>query len=394
MKTTTITDVRVFTVEGRGTGGDYHRQKDDHWIVGDTIANPMSVYPHYRASRLSWGMDALGSIVVEVEAAGGTVGVATGFGGRAAAELITTHFRRFLIGADPADINRIWDQMYRASLFYGRKGLPVAAISVVDLALWDLLGVLRDEPVYRLIGGATKDALTCYMTGPRPEFAKASGFLGGKVPLPHGPSEGPAGLRANRAFLAAHREAVGPDFPLMVDCYMALDVPYAIDLATTCADLGIHWWEEVLSPDDVEGHAIIKRACPTVRWTTGEHEYTRYGFRRLIEGRAIDILQPDVMWLGGLTELLRVAAMAAAYDIPVVPHASGPYSYHFALSQPNAPFAEYVNFSPDGTEIVPVFGALFEAEPLPQNGVVPQPDAPGFGLSLASRAALVPFAAG
>lgn len=394
MRRNEIVDVRVYQVEARGAGGDYHRQSDEHWIVGTQISNPMSVYPQYRGSRLSWGIDALGSIVVELEARDGTRGIATGMGGRPAGELVLRHFARFLLGADPADVNRIWDQMYRASLFYGRKGLPVAAISVVDLALWDLLGKLRDEPVYRLVGGATKDRLSCYMTGPRPEAAKAWGFLGGKVPLPHGPAEGPDGLRRNREFLAAHREAVGPDFPLMVDCYMSLDVPYAIDLATACKDLGIYWWEEVLSPDDVEGHSLIKRACPTQRWTTGEHEYTRYGFRRLIEGRAIDILQPDVMWLGGLTELLRVSAMAAAYDVPVVPHASGPYSYHFVLAQTNSPFCEFVNFSPDGKDIVPIFGGLFSNEPVPVDGVMPFPQEPGFGLTIADRDRLAPLAAG
>lgn len=387
-----ITAVRVYTVEARGSGGDYHKQTGEHWLVGTTIANPMSVYPQYRASRLSWGMDALGSLVVEVEASDGSVGVATGFGGRAGAELIVSHFERFILGADPADINRMWDQMYRASLFYGRKGITLAAISVVDLALWDLLGKLWDEPVYRLVGGAMREELRCYMTGPRPEFAKREGFMGGKVPLPHGPADGQEGLRANHAFLAAHREAIGPDFPLMVDCYMALDVPYAIELATFCADLSIHWWEEVLSPDDVEGLTLIKRACPHVRWTTGEHEYTRYGFRRLVEGRVVDILQPDVMWVGGLTELLRIGALASAYDVPVVAHASGPYSYHFAFSQPNTPFCEYVNFSPDGKTIVPVFGGLFADEPLPKGGTMAVPDAPGFGLTLADRNALTPYA--
>ena len=139
---------------------------------------------------------------------------------------------------------------------------------------------------------------------------------GAKVPLPYGPGDGPPGLQANRDFLAAHRASVGADFPLTVDCYMSLTVPYAIDLANTVRDLNLYWMEECLQPDGFDGHTLLKTRAPWMKWTTDEHEYTRYGFRKLIETRSVDILQPDMRWLGGLTEAMRVAAMAAAYDIP------------------------------------------------------------------------------
>jgi len=379
---TKIVDLRAYTVAEKGAGGEYHDRPQGHWLVDSLIANPMSGYPEYRASRTSWGIGVLGSIVVEVETAGGIIGVATGLGGDPACFLIEKHFRRFVVGSDVRDTARIWDQMFRASLPYGRKGLALAALSVVDLALWDVLGLLRNEPVYKLIGGETREAIAVYQTGPRADLSKEMGFMGAKVPLPHGPADGLEGLKANVAFLAAQRDAVGPDFPLMVDCYMALDVPYAVDLAKAVEPLGIYWLEECLPPDDVDGYRLLKARVPTMRWTTGEHEYTRYGFRRLIAERAIDILQPDVMWVGGLTELLRISAMAAAYDIPVVPHGSGAYSYHFVMSQPHSPFVEYLNTSPDGDRILPVFGNLFVDEPLPRDGRVRPPDAPGWGLEL------------
>lgn len=167
---------------------------------------------------------------------------------------------------------------------------------------------------------------------------------------------------------------------------MSLDVSYAVDLAEALKPLGIYWIEEPLSPDDVEGHRILKQRSPTTRWTTGEHEYTRYGFRELIAGRAVDILQPDMMWMGGLTEALRVSAMAAAYDIPVVPHGSGAYSYHFVLLQPHVPFCEYVNMSPDGATQPPVFGGLFEGDEPPAGGRITVSDRPGFGLTLDRKA--------
>lgn len=382
MRRDEIIDVRAYVVDARGAGGDYHARDEGHWLIDTLIANPMSGYPDYKASRTSWGIAVLGSIVVEIETKGGVVGVATGLGGPPACFMIEKHFRRFLIGAEPRDINRLWDQMYRASLPYGRKGIAIAAISIVDLALWDLLGHLRDEPVYAMIGGATRDTISLYCTGPRPDIAKKLGFWGGKVPLPHGPADGVDGLRENVAFLAAHRDAVGPDFPLMIDCYMSLDVTYAVSLAEALEPVGIHWIEEPLSPDDIEGHRILKARCPTMRWTTGEHEYTRYGFRDLLEGRAIDILQPDVMWMGGLTEALRVSAMAAAYDIPVVPHGSGAYSYHLVYAQPHIPFCEYVNMSAGGDTIEPTFGTLFDGDDIPENGTIRPSDRPGFGLTL------------
>lgn len=276
-------------------------------------------------------------------------------------------------------------------MFYGRKGLPVAVISVIDLALWDLKGKLWNEPVYRLLGGSTRDRLHFYCTGPEPAAAKEIGFIGAKVPLPFGPDLGLSGLRRNVEFLRKHRESVGLDFPLRVDCYMSLNVPYTTQLVQACKDLDIDWWEECLSPDDSDGFEQLKRAHPTVKFTTGEHEYSRFGFRKLIEDRNLDILQPDVMWVGGMTELQRISAMAAAYDMPIVPHASGPYSYHFVISQPNAPFQEYLANSPDGKSVQPVFGDLFVNEPIPTKGYVDvaQLDKPGFGLELSPKARLI-----
>lgn len=377
-----IVDVRAYVVDGSDIGGDYHRRAAGHWIADTLIANPMSLYPEYRERRTSWGIGVLGSVLVEIEAADGTIGVATGMGSLPACFLIEKHFRRFLLGSDPRDTARLWDQMFRASMFYGRKGLAMTAVSVVDLALWDLLGKLRGEPVYKMIGGAVRESLPLYCTGPEPAVYQRQGFFGGKIPLPEGPADGPAGLRRNVERIAAVRAEVGPDYPLMIDCYMALDVPYAIALAEAVRPLGIYWLEEVLHPDDFDGHRTLKAACPWMRWTTGEHEYTRYGFRNLIAARSVDIVQPDVMWCGGLTELIRIAALANAYDIPVVPHGSGAYSYHFCITQPQAIFAEYINISPDGRALSPVFGSMFKNEAMPANGAISLTDDPGFGLEL------------
>src|SRR5580692_11647697 len=153
MKQLTIKAIRAFTV--RGGGADYHDQSGEHWI-DDHIASPMSQYPEYRQSRRSFGLDVLGTLVVEVEASDGSVGFALTTGGEIGAFIVEKHFARFVEGRGIGDIELIWEQMYRSSLFYGRKGVVVNAISGVDLALWDLLGKCRGEPVYQLLGGPVR----------------------------------------------------------------------------------------------------------------------------------------------------------------------------------------------------------------------------------------------
>lgn len=365
------------------TVSGYFEKTPGHWIIDSVIANPMSGYPEYHARRSSWGSKANGTVVVELTTDSGLTGIGLSQGGIPAARIIVDHLSRFLLGSDPRDVERLWDQMFRATLPYGRKGLPICAISAVDIALWDLCGKLRDEPVYKLLGGETKSEIPCYVTGPQPLAAKELGFFGGKMPLPYGPADGIEGLNANVEMVAKAREQVGPDFDLMLDCYMALDVPYTIDLANAVRPYRVHWIEEALMPDDYDGHARIKAACPWQRFSTGEHEYTRYGFRELINRGNLDILQPDLGWVGGITEAKKIAAMAQAYDLPVIPHGSGVFSTHFQMASSNGPFQEILAMSPTGDAIVPIWNGLIEGDPLPENGVVRPPDLPGWGITLA-----------
>eukprot|EP00045_Choanoeca_perplexa_P017980 m.273438 g.273438 ORF g.273438 m.273438 type:complete len:442 (+) comp17684_c0_seq22:905-2230(+) len=367
-------------------GADCHDVDDGHWINGEPtpIAHPMSHYPLYSAARKTWGINALGSVIVEVEADDGTVGVGVSIGGDPACFIIENHLSRFVEGQDPRDVELMWDQMYRATVNYGRKGLPVQALSAVDIAIWDLLGKLRNEPVYALLGGKSKDRLPVYCTSSNPVNAKSLGFVGGKVPCPYGPSAGDEGFRKNVAFFKDWREKVGPEYPLMLDCYMALTVPYAIKLAKALQPYGLKWIEECLHPDDYDGYEQIKRNIEGtgIMVTTAEHEYTRYGYRELIRRKAVDVLQPDITWLGGITEAKRIVAMASAYDILVIPHGSSIYSYHLQYAFPNCPLAEYINLSPKSDKIVPYFGGLFPDEPLPKDGFIDLPERPGFGVTL------------
>jgi L-rhamnonate dehydratase len=403
---------------GPGAGGDYHDVAKGHWLIGE-ISTPMSKYAEYRPSRTSWGINVLGSFCVEIEASDGTTGFATGFGGPPACWIVTHHLERFLLGCDPRNTNRLWDQMFRATMFYGRKGLPIATISVVDLALWDLLGKLRGEPVYKMIGGAIKDEVAFYCTGPEPTATKAAGFWGAKVALPYGPDEGQAGLRKNVAFLTKHRADIGPDYPLMVDCWMSLTVQYAIELATACLHLNIEWWEEVLHPDDTEGYALIKKALPQIKFTTGEVRLSLRLLPIMYSPAPHSTNTPSTASArssprapspsSSPTSCGSAASPSSSKSRPRPPRTTSP-SYPtrpaptrttlssrsrtvrsrwvslIILQQVTNPPQEYLCNAPDGTfgptntdPLPPVFGTLFEEEPTPVMGklLVSQLDRPG-----------------
>jgi len=363
-----------------------HDPSRRHWIFDSKIASPMSRWPPYRDDRRSWGIDALGSVVVEVETTSGHVGIAPSVGGPAAAYIVEHHLARFVegIALDRTAIETAWEQMYAATLFYGRRGLVVNAISAIDLALWDALGQTLEAPVWSLLGGTPRDELALYATTPDIAAARELGFVGGKLPLPAGTAEGAAGVAENLAAAAAARAACeDDDFFLAADCFMSMELEFATEVARGLADLGFIWIEEPLSPDDYGGQRLLReRISPRIQHAAGEHEATRWGFALLFDGRCIDIAQPDVGWCGGLTELLRIARLADAAGVLVIPHGSSVYSYHFCATRPQTPFGEFALLDPEGATVSPQLAPLLLGEPLPENGRVRIPETPGFGVTL------------
>jgi L-rhamnonate dehydratase len=346
------------------------------------IATPMSKFPAYQATRRSFGIDVLGSLLVEVEADDGTIGFALTTGGVPAAYLVEKHFRRFVVGQSAVNVDAMFDQMYHASLYYGRKGLTLNAISAVECAVWDLLGKLRQEPVWAMIGGKMRDRQPMYATGPRPDLAKKMGFIGGKMPLPYGPAHGEEGLRRNIELAARMREACGPDFFLAFDCWMALSPAYALRLIEALHPYNFLWVEECLPPDDYSGYEqLVSQRSHSIMISSGEHEYSRWGFENLLRA-GVDMVQPDIHWCGGLGELLKIKALASAKGRLCVPHASSVYSYHFAITSDATPFSEFLMMAPKADRIVPMFTPLFTNETVPVNGFVTMGDLPGFGVEL------------
>jgi len=347
------------------------------WLSESLVASPLSIYPAYREKRSSW-FGLMTTAIVELETDAGISGLGTigGGKGRAAATLVEDQFRALLMGQDPFAIELLWEQMFRASQAWGRKGLAIEIISGIDIALWDLLGKATNQPVYNLAGGKTKERIPAYVTGNLTERHLQEGFRSVKLALPHGPADGEKGLRENIGLVERTRELIGEDGDIMLDCYMALDVPYAIELTRAVKPYDVLWLEEPVPPDQLEGYRRIKDAVPDMLIAGGEHEYTRFGFRDLIESRAVDVLQPDIYRAGGFSELKKIAAMASAYGLPVIPHGVGAGTYHFVVSTPNSPRAEFVDIFAQGGRMP------LQGEPVPKGGFLELEATPGFGYSL------------
>jgi L-rhamnonate dehydratase len=230
-------------------GADYHNQHQPHWINELPVANPMSIYEEYKAKRTSWGINALGTVVVEVELTDGTVGIAAASAVSRLATSSNDISAVLLKVRTQHNVELIWDQMWRATMPTDAR-VSRSTPSVPSTSLWDCLGKLLDEPIYALIGGKTKSDFRSTPQTSRPDLAKDFGFQGAKIPCRYGPADGIEGLKKNVRIVAEAREQVGEDFPLRLDCYMSLTVPYAIELAKALAPFKLHWMEECLPPDD------------------------------------------------------------------------------------------------------------------------------------------------
>lgn len=382
-----IVDVRAWLVppkerEPQPSVDDSQPAKPTGWLAGN-IANPLSRYPEFAANRAS-GINSrlMGGIIVEVESESGVIGVASGGGGFAAAAMIEGHFARLITGASANQHEWIWDRLYSGSLHYGRKGMPLHAISAVDLAVWDLHGKLTGQPVHALIGGRMRESLRCYATGPRPDVARDLGFIAGKLPLPYAPCEGDDGFEANVDLARSWRNKLGDAFPLLYDCWMALDVQYTVRLMDAVQPLGVRWVEDCLPPDEYDGFRQIRqRGNQNVLMVSGEHEYALTGFKQLLD-TGIQIAQPDLGWCGGLTVLLKISALAQAYRVPVVPHCGGMYGAHFSITRSDFDVAEYPVISAEGDALARLHEPYLVGETVPVNGRHDPGDAPGFGLDL------------
>jgi L-rhamnonate dehydratase len=315
-----------------------------------------------------------GEIVVEIKTDQGIIGYGLGGGGAAGAAVIERHLSELLMGANPLNTELLWDQMYASMAFYGRRGIGVMALSGVDLALWDIAGKHAGVPVHKLLGGPVKDKVRAYYTGENMEAALNAGFQAFKLPIRYGPRDGREGMKGTIDELRKIRGIIGPDTELMIDVSCQWNVPYTLEMAERMAEFRLYWIEEPLTPDELDGYAQLCREIRGTLIASGEHEYTRFGFQELIGHRAVKLLQPDTTWSGGLTEVRRIAALAAAHNLPMAPHrGSSPYGLTVIMTTPNCVFAENLGVLENGNELMQAITSRFE------KGYYYPNEKPGFG---------------
>ena len=346
------------------------RMESYRWPRKKPIRNGRYVYP-------TAGLD-----VVKIETDDGPTGLGLSGGVEQAVGIgreILSHLKQYVIGQDPFDTERIWEEMWQPKLV-GRRGVTTRVISGIDIALWDLKGKITGQPVSKLLGGYA-EKIPVYIAGGYYEEGKGLDELAKEmeIALSVGASAvkmkiGGVAIKEDVERVRVVRDAIGTDVKLMVDANCAYRYYEAIDIARKIEPYDIFWFEEPVNPDDYKGHKLIAEAT-TIPIATGENEYTRYGFRDLIESRSVAILQPDALIMGGVTEFMKVAAMAQSHDLPLASHGTQDVHIHLMTAVPNGLILEYYSTSTD-----PLRGEMFQYNLEVKDGYVWSPTRPGFGI--------------
>jgi len=303
-------------------------------------------------------------------------------GGEATRSLILNNIAPAIIGRDPLETEAIWTDLFHYLRGVGRKGLTFAALSAIDLALWDLKGKIVDLPVFRLLGG-NQTRVPVYASGGWTSYdddqllaemtdmiAQGYSHIKFKVGV-----EGATNLRRDVERVRKVRDAVGPDIRLLLDANNCWDAATAVQFANRVRDCDIFLFEEPVLADDIPGLARFKRGTD-IPLATGEHEYTRYGVRDLILAEAADIVQADAARAGGYTEMLKIGALTQAWNLRFAPHAMEHMHLHLVSAMPNAPFVERLRLFEEIT------GLVLKDGPMPEAGAFTLNEKPGFGLAL------------
>jgi L-alanine-DL-glutamate epimerase-like enolase superfamily enzyme len=312
--------------------------------------------------------------------------------------LLNHEFGPKIIGCDPADITFIWEDLYNgvradtarmsghAMPELARRGLTVAAISAIDIALWDILGKADSKPVWQLLGGRKADRLRAYASGGWADkdsigaqlqsYIDQGGFDGVKMRV--GAMDGTPHRSAER--VKAARKALGPDIDLMVDAHGTFTVADAKRFAYLARDCDLAWFEEPVIGDDKIGMAEV-RAASHIPISAGESEITRFDFRDLIVGRCVDILQPDPACCGGITEAMRIGTLASAFNLRLAPHlwAGAPCFFAGLHVCAASPSSSTVEFSLGAN---PMIHDLSKTPVKAEDGKIAIPDAHGIGLDM------------
>jgi D-arabinonate dehydratase len=350
------------------------------WPRHKPISNGKHTYTH---SGLS---------LVKIETDEGITGIGLGAGGIIARATVE-HLKPELIGEDPINVERLWHKMWVPKLI-GRRGITTRAISAVDIGLWDIRAKVAGLPLYKLLGGF-RDRVPTYVAGGYYEEGKGLKELAEEsvTSVEMGARAikmkiGGVTIREDVGRVKVVREAIGPDVKLMVDANCAYRYYEAIRIAKQIEEYDIFWFEEPVAPDDFDGHRKLAEAT-TIPIATGENEYTRYGFRDLIEHNSAAILNADAKICGGVTEWMKIAALAQAHDLDVAPHGSQDIHVHLVAAVANGLILEYYRDSVD-----PMWAKMYKATlMLNEDGTVSPPNVPGIGCD-PNYEALAPYRVG
>ena len=308
-----------------------------------------------------------------------------------AAVVMDRQLKGFLIGEDALAIESLWDRMYRSNR-HSRSGHFMMGVSAIDNALWDLRGKFFGVPVYQLLGGPTRDPIECYgscllysvETEPARRMSaevKERGFRHQKWFLSHGPAHGPEGLRKNVDLVRNLRESVGPEVDLMFDAFMSWDLNYAMRWCKQVEQYDPRWIEEPFHASKIRSFTEL-RTKTSIPVASGEHFYNRWEAQRFIDADAIDVLQTDPEWCGGVSELVKICAIASANDIHVIPHGHNIHAaLHVVASQSpiTCPLVEYLINKIEGHYQYYHFDKY---PPLAVDGKIALSDRPGFGIEM------------
>jgi L-alanine-DL-glutamate epimerase-like enolase superfamily enzyme len=355
-------------------------------------ANPLHIYDELRPRPYADGAPTVANTAVrafylKIRTDAGVDGI-YGPVDKEAAIVVDQQLRSFLMGKDALAQEKLWDQMYRSNR-HSRRGHYLMAISAVDNALWDLRGHYFKTPVYRLLGGPTRPTVEAYASclgySLEPDRAQArtaqlkkEGYRYQKWFLAYGPGDGAAGLQKNVEIVRLLREAAGEDTELMFDVYSGWDLTYALQWAKQVERYRPRWIEESAQAEKIASFVDLRKGT-SIPVASGEHIQGRWEVYEYLKAGALQVVQCDPEWCGGVTELQKICTLASVFDVPVIPHGHNVHAaLHLVASQPPAvcPLAEYLILKMQS------YYHFDKNPPAPVKAHFALTDAPGFGIEL------------
>jgi L-alanine-DL-glutamate epimerase-like enolase superfamily enzyme len=381
----TIADVEVLKLTGTHEivpGLNRQYQVQPLHVYGERRPRPFKDPAELRTEKRP-----LSHFYVRIRTKGGAEGI-YGLVDKEALPVLLGTLRPLVIGQDALAVERIWDQMYRSNR-HARASHFMMAISYIDNALWDLRGRVFGSPVYRLLGGPTQMPVRVYgsclgfsidppLAAKRAAQLKKDGFIHQKWFLGYGPGDGARGMDLNVQLVKSLREAVGDDVQIMFDAYQGWDLQYALEWCRKVEQYRPYFLEEAFLMADVESFIRLARST-SVPIATGEHLYGRWEAEQFFKMDALQFMQADPEWCGGVSETVKIAHLCSVHGVKLLPHCHNVHAaLHIVASQPPAvcPFGEYlINYVPEKLHFI-------KDPPITANGLVQLSDKPGFGIEL------------